>query len=115
MEQGATDSNQRVIHFADVQPQPSPSSAKGREGEAMSKYLQITGPRMNETVSSRQYSEPEEPPFTFGIKDGLANPNNIRGRRGTEFKAEDMVEPQDQALLEWKNVEFFVPVKKPPR
>ena len=39
----------------------------------------------------------------------------MRGRRGTEFKVEDMVAPADQALLEWKNIEFFVPVKKPPR
>ena len=26
-----------------------------------------------------------------------------------------MIASQDQALLEWKNIEFFVPVKKPPQ
>ena len=79
-------------------------------------YLSVTGKmgmNQTETVSSRDYQENEEPQFTFGIKDGLAEPGKIRGRHGTLMQKEDLVEPQDQALLEWMNIEFFVPVKKP--
>ena len=120
MEQGGNNGGQPVIHFADVQPQllPAGADAEGDEeivAENMGRYLQLTGPAMNETVSSRQYSETEAPAFTVGIRGGPADPSKMRGRRGTEFKVEDMVAPADQALLEWKNIEFFVPVKKPPR
>ena len=56
-----------------------------------------------------------EPEFTHGIENGLALPHKIRGKKGTIYKAEDMIDQQDQTLLEWKNIEFFVPVKKPSR
>ena len=115
MEQGGNNGGQPVIHFADVQPQLLPAGADAEGGAEMGRYLQLTGPAMNETVSSRQYSETEAPAFTVGIRGGPADASKMRGRRGTEFKVEDMVAPADQALLEWKNIEFFVPVKKPPR
>ena len=116
MEQGGKTSKQQehVIHFSDVRP-TGPTDSEIVEDGKMGRYLQLTGPKLNETVSSRHYSETEEPGFTHGIKDGLANPSTMRGRRGTEFRLEDMVDPRDQALLEWTNIEFFVPVKTPPR
>ena len=55
-----------------------------------------------------------EPEFTHSIANGLVQPHKVRGRKGTVRNIEDMIVPQDQALLEWKNIEFFVPVKKPP-
>lgn len=56
-----------------------------------------------------------EPAFTNNITNGLARPHKIRGRKGTVMTAEDIIDQQDQTLLEWKNIEFFVPVKQPPQ
>ena len=56
-----------------------------------------------------------EPEFTRGIENGQVAPHKVRGRKGSKHQFEDMVPPQDQALLEWHNIEFFVPVKKPPQ
>jgi len=66
-----------------------------------------------DTVTTNSVGEMEPPQFTLPVKDGYAPPNKTRGRKGTSIKMEEMIQPQDQALLEWKQIEFFVPVKKP--
>ena len=40
-------------------------------------------------------------------------PDTVRGRKAssTNIRPEDMIAPQDRALLEWNDIEFFVPVK----
>lgn len=113
MEQGGdnSDGNSRVIHFADVQPQLLGQSEI--EDRPLSNYLQVTGMNVNETVESNSLLGSVEPEFNFGVKDGLAKLGRIRGKSGHEIKPDEMVEQQDQALLEWKNIEFFVKVKKP--
>ena len=82
----------------------------------MDSYMQATGVSLARTVESQALMGDElEPEFTKGIENGLARPHKIRGRKGTLFKAEDMIDQQDQTLLEWNNIEFFVPVKQPPK
>ena len=79
----------------------------------MSSYDQMTGMNVNETIESGSLLDTDEPEFNFGVKDGLAQVGKLRGKSGHEIKPDEMIETQDQALLEWKNIEFFVPVKKP--
>ena len=55
-----------------------------------------------DTVTSHSTLEMEPPQFTLPVKDGYAAPNKMRGRKGTSIKMEEMIQPQDQALLEWK-------------
>lgn len=55
-----------------------------------------------------------QPSFSQPVLDGTSPRNKVRGRGDTKIAAEDMILPQDQALLEWHNIEFFVPSKQPP-
>ena len=54
-----------------------------------------------------------EPRFTADVTNGLVPVYKVRGKKDVKIKSEDMIIAQDQALLEWLNVQFFVPVKKP--
>ena len=68
---------------------------------------------IGESFASTDYLQTDEPDWTSKIENGQVPANKVRGKSGTFHKLEDMVAPQDQALLEWSNIEFYVPVKEP--
>ena len=47
------------------------------------------------------------------IEEDPMAPTEIRGRKSssTNIRPEDMIAPSDRALLEWNDIEFFVPAK----
>ena len=97
MEQGGN--NSRLIHFADVAPVVhSQTEIEQSVGEKEGRYLNVkqdiqTELQSSRSASSRSYLQNEEPQFTFGVENGLAAPNKVRGRRGTAIKPEDMIAP----------------------
>ena len=53
------------------------------------------------------------------MRPGIANTTELtssasifRSTALLEYKKEDQISPSDQVLLEWKDIRFFVPVKK---
>ena len=56
----------------------------------------------------------EDPEF---VKDNFRLPDNLENSLRLscmpKFKTEDMVNPQDQTIIEWKDIEFFVPATIP--
>ena len=64
--------------------------------DEMHPLLKMTGVAIAETVGTNSLLGPDlEPGFTHGIMNGLAQPHKVRGRKGTVYKAEDMINPQD--------------------
>lgn len=57
-------------------------------------YLRATGFGLAESIETNSLmGSGLEPAFTFGITDGLAQPNKIRGRKGKSYQSDDMIAP----------------------
>ena len=63
------------------------------------------------TATTSSYLGTEQTDNASGLESRLASSSRIRGKQGIMHNNQDMIEPQDQAMLEWSNIEFYVPVK----
>ena len=89
-------------------------SQKASDNDPTNSYMKFTGMAIAESVSSESLLENEQPAFLQGVENGMAPLHKVRGKKGLLIKAEDMIPAEDQALIEWKNIQFHVPVKDPP-
>ena len=63
------------------------------------------------TATTMSYLGSEQTDNASRLESRLASSSRIRGKKGIMHNNEDMIAPQDQAMLEWSNIEFYVPVK----